>query len=156
MKTILFLLAIALSGLLPANAQEGNDKIEALKIGFITKRLQLTPEESQKFWPVYNQYEAEKKQIRETTLGTIKQMKEDAEFTNAEADIAITRYVEFKSRDLDLTKKYVGEFKKILPSVKVAKLVTAEEHFKKMLMKQAQQGGPKPGGQGQKPWKGGQ
>lgn len=157
MKTILFTLAIAVAGLLPVKAQDGNEKIEALKIAFITKRLQLTTEEAQKFWPVYNAYEAEKKQIRESTVGTIKQLKEDGEFTNAEADQAISKYIEFKSKDLDLTKKYVGEFKKILPAVKVAKLVTAEEHFKKMLMKQAQQGGPRPGGQGpgQKPWKNG-
>ncbi|MDB5227118.1 MAG: hypothetical protein JWN78_1311 [Bacteroidota bacterium] len=157
MKTIFLLLAITLAGL-PMKAQDGNEKVEALKIAFITKRLQLTTDEAQKFWPLYNQYEAEKKQIRESTMGTIKQLKEDGEFTNAEADQAISKYVEFKSRDLDLTKKYVGLFKGVLPSVKVAKLVTAEEHFKKMLIKQAQQGGQgqgqRQGGQG-KPWKNG-
>lgn len=152
MKTITLLLLIAFAGWMPLKAQEGNEKIEALKIAFITKRLQLTTDEAQKFWPVYNQYEAEKKEIRESTIGTIKQLKEDGEFTNAEADQAIAKYIEFKSRDLDLTKKYVGEFRKILPSVKLAKLVTAEDHFKKMLMKQAQQGGMRPG-QGAKPWK---
>ncbi|MFN8295490.1 MAG: hypothetical protein U0T69_04805 [Chitinophagales bacterium] len=157
MKKIFLLLSIALSGFLQVNAQEGNEKIEAMKIAFITKRLQLTPEESQKFWPVYNQYEAEKKQIRQSTIGTVKDLKEDGDFTNAEAEQAITKYVEFKAKDLDLIKKYVAEFRKILPATKVAKLVTAEEHFKKMLTKQAQQGGPKPGqGNGQKPWKNGQ
>ena len=155
MKKIFLLVAIALTGFLQANAQEGNEKIEAMKIAFITKRLQLTPEESQKFWPVYNQYEAEKKQIRQSTIGTVKDLKEDGDFTNAEAEQAITKYIEFKAKDLDLIKKYVAEFRKILPATKVAKLVTAEEHFKKMLTKQAQQGGPKQGqGQGGKPWKG--
>ncbi|MBK9330719.1 MAG: hypothetical protein IPM95_15790 [Sphingobacteriales bacterium] len=139
---------------LPPEGQ-GNEKIEALKIGFITNKLKLTPEESQKFWPVFNQYEAEKKQIRQSTIGMVKELKEDGDFTNAEAEQAIAKYVEFKAKDLDLIKKYVSEFRKILPATKVAKLITAEEHFKKMLMKQAQQGGPnKPGGQGPKPWKG--
>ena len=133
----------------------GNEKIEAMKIAFLTKRLQLTPDEAQKFWPVYNQYEAEKKQVRQTTVGAVKDMKEDGDFTNAEAEQAIAKYIEFKAKDLDLIKKYVAEFRKFLPATKIAKLVTAEENFKKMLMKQAQQGGPKPGGQqGQKPWKG--
>jgi Spy/CpxP family protein refolding chaperone len=132
----------------------GNEKIEAMKIAYLTKRLQLTPEEAQKFWPVYNQYEAEKKQVRQTTVGAVKDMKEDGDFTNAEAEQAIAKYIEFKAKDLDLIKKYVIEFRKFLPATKIAKLVTAEEHFKKMLMKQAQQGGPKPGGQGGKPWKG--
>lgn len=156
MKKIFFLLSIALAGFSQVNAQDGNDKIESMKIAFITKRLQLTPEESQKFWPVYNQYEAEKKQIRQSTMGTVKELKEDGDFTNAEAEQAISKYIEFKAKDLELIKKYVAEFRKILPATKVAKLVTAEEHFKKMLMKQAQQGGQKPNGQGQgsKPWKG--
>ncbi len=151
MNKILFLVAIVLAGFLQAKAQEGNDKIEAMKIAYITKRLDLTPEESQKFWPVYNQYEAEKKQIRQSTIGTIKELKDDGDFTNAEAEQAITKYVEFKSKDLELTKKYIAEFKKILPATKVAKLVTAEDHFKKMLMKQAQQGNPNKPGSGPKP-----
>ncbi|HPA34824.1 MAG TPA: hypothetical protein PLA16_00535 [Chitinophagales bacterium] len=150
-----YLLTNALIAQPPPQDEPGNEKIEALKIGYITKRLDLTAAESQKFWPVYNQYEAEKKEIRKSTIGTIKELKEDGDFTNAEAEAAIAKHLEFKSRDLELTKKYVAEFRKILPATKVAKLVTAEEHFKKMLMKQAQQGGPKQGaGQGPKPWKG--
>jgi hypothetical protein len=43
-----------------ANAQNGNgqrqEKIQALKIAFITQKLKLTPAEAEKFWPVYNQY----------------------------------------------------------------------------------------------------
>lgn len=150
MKQIFTCLAIVVFSFLTMNAQDGNEKIEALKIAYITKRLQLTPEESQKFWPLYNQYESEKKQIRKTTMGTIKELKEDGDFTNEEAEKAIAKYIEFKAKDLDLIKKYVIEFRKFLPATKIAKLVTAEEHFKKMLMKQAQQGG---NGQGQKPWR---
>lgn len=132
----------------------GIEKIEAIKIGFITKKLNLTSEESQKFWPVYNQFEEEKKQIRKSTIGAIKELKEDGDFTATEAEQAITKHLEFKSKDLDLTKKYIAEFKKVLPVTKVAKLITLEEQFKKLLMKQAQSGGPKPGsGQGQKYWK---
>ncbi len=154
MKTIFTLVAFFFVFAQTSVAQEGqgNEKIEQLKIAFITKHLKLTTEEAQKFWPVYNQYEAEKKQVRQSTIGSIKELKEDGEFTNAEADQAIIKYIEFKSKDLDLTKKYIVEFKKFLPSTKIAKLVTAEERFKKMLAKQAQQGG-NGNGNGQKPWK---
>jgi len=153
MKTIFLLFAITFFCFPLVKAQDGNDKIEAMKIAYITKRLQLTTDEAQKFWPVYNQYDAEKKQIRQSTIGSVKDMKEDGDFTNAEAEQAITKYIDFKAKDLELIKKYVAEFRKFLPATKIAKLVTAEEHFKKMLMKQAQQGG---NGQGQKPWKNGQ
>lgn len=157
MKKISLFLIVVCSTFFQIFAQEDNAKIEALKIAFITKRLQLNAEEAKKFWPVYNQYEAEKKQVRQNTIGDIKEMKGDGDFTNTEAEQAISKYIEFKAKDLDLTKKYVSEFRKILPATKIAKLVTAEEHFKKMLTKQAQQGGPKQGGgNGPKPWKNGQ
>jgi hypothetical protein len=31
-------------------------RIEALKIAYLTKKLNLSPEEAQRFWPVYNNY----------------------------------------------------------------------------------------------------
>ena len=41
------------------------EKIEVQKIAFITKQLDLTPEEAQKFWPVYNQLSDARKQLHE-------------------------------------------------------------------------------------------
>ena len=65
MKTILTLLAgifLLMNSMIaqppPPPDGPGNEKIEALKIGFITKRLNLTPEESQRQWPVNKQKEA--------------------------------------------------------------------------------------------------
>lgn len=154
MKKIILLTIVALTITVQLYAQNDKGKIEELKIAFITQRLQLTPEEAQKFWPVYNQYEAEKREIRNSTIGKVKDLKDDDNFTNEQAEAIINKQIEFKTKDLELTKKYVVEFKKVLPTIKVAKLVTAEEHFKKMLTKQAQQGGPKPGGpQAPKPWR---
>ena len=141
MKRVILFMVLSIVGIATLIAQGNNDKIEALKVAFITKRLNLSPEESQKFWPIYNQYEAEKKQNRLSTIGSVKELKEDGDLTNAEAEVAIAKFVEFKSKEVDLIKKYIAEFRKILPATKIAKLVTAEDKFKKMLTKQAQQGG---------------
>ena len=133
------------------------EKVEAMKVAFITKRLSLTAEEAQKFWPVYNQYEAEKEAILESTVGSYKEDKKPLDqMTEAEVNKVIENYILFKQKDLELTKKYLIEFKKILPAVKVAKLLTADDQFKRMLLKKAQQGGgpgapkgpkgPNPGG----------
>jgi hypothetical protein len=151
MKKIILISTMLLTLLISAQAQppkEPKDKIDALKIAFITKRLDLTEEEAQKFWPVYNKYEAEKDALRESTTGQYKDEKKPVDqMTDAEADKMINDFVAFRSKDVDLMKKYVVEFKKVLPIKKVALLITAEEHFKKMLMKQAQndgEPGPKP------------
>ena len=38
-------------------AQPGkSDKVEALKVSFITEKISLTPQEAQSFWPLYNEY----------------------------------------------------------------------------------------------------
>ena len=49
----------------PSFAQGGekdNRKaIESYRVAYMTQHLQLTPQEAQKFWPVYNQMQAELK-----------------------------------------------------------------------------------------------
>ena len=105
MKKVILFMVLSIVGIATLIAQGNNDKIEALKVAFITKRLNLSPEESQKFWPIYNQYEAEKKQNRLSTIGSVKELKEDGDLTNAEAEVAIAKFVEFKSKEVDLIKK---------------------------------------------------
>jgi hypothetical protein len=62
MKKLLFTIAIILGGYSFVIAQPGDkqnraEKVQALKIAFITQKLDFTSEEAQRFWPVYNRYE---------------------------------------------------------------------------------------------------
>ena len=68
MKKLYFILSlILLTTVNQVRAQEidQNEKkqqdIESLKVAFISRELELTPEEAQKFWPLYNQYSKELK-----------------------------------------------------------------------------------------------
>ena len=46
-------------------AQNPNlEKLNTYKIGFFTKKLNLTSSEAEKFWPVYNEYQKQKNQIQ--------------------------------------------------------------------------------------------
>ena len=95
---------------------EGNNKkAEALQIAYLTKELSLTAEESQKFWPVYNNYTAEIKSARKD--------KED--------QLALEEKV------LNTRKKYKDEFKRILGSDdRVNQLFVAEKNFRDILRKE--------------------
>src|ERR1700712_2190452 len=69
MKKLYFLLAfITITGLAKAQDEQPSAKkqeeIEALRVAFISKELQLTPVEAQQFWPLYNQYSQKLKEIR--------------------------------------------------------------------------------------------
>src|SRR6202022_2379786 len=85
-------------------------RLEALKIAFLTRRLNLTSEEAQRFWPVYNQYSAE---IRRARLIHGQNKNE------IELDEAI----------LTIKKKYNGEFSKALSPERANQFFRAEKDF---------------------------
>ena len=138
-----FLTCLLGSGLLAQTQgkeyQNKKDKIEAMKIAFITQKLSLTKEEAQSFWPVYNEFDAEKDKLRMERREQYSNYK-----TNFEglSEVEITKLVDsqiiFRQRELDLRKKYHVELKGVLPIKKVAMLYRAEEDFKKELLKEAQ------------------
>ena len=68
MKRITIMAAIALLAISTMHAQpkQGNwqEKMMSEKIAFITMELELTPEEAQVFWPVYNQIAKENQKLQ--------------------------------------------------------------------------------------------
>lgn len=133
MKRILSILFFVLISFAAFSQGGKREKIEALRVAFITQQLSLTTEESQKFWPVYNEYQDKLRAARKefkaipTTFTTDK---EAQDFLDAELLL--------KQREVSLYKEYYDRFKKILPLKKVALLRQAEEEFKKELLKQLQ------------------
>lgn len=127
----LFVLSLITEGALAQTRPAGEKwkQIESIKIGFFTKKLDLTTEESQKFWPIYNQYQHELFKI-------IKQRKE-ARVQNANnPDQTIDDDFDYDTKILNHKKKYRIEFGKILPADKVKALYLAEKDFKEELIKQ--------------------
>ncbi len=87
--------------------------IDALKIAYITRELNLSPEEAQKFWPVYNNYTNELKKAKN-------ELKQDE--------------VSFEEKKVGIMKKYKEEFKKLLNNdSRVNKCFKAEPEFHKLL-----------------------
>ncbi|MEO8148465.1 MAG: hypothetical protein ABI723_12545 [Bacteroidia bacterium] len=134
----------------PGDRQPGgtkDDKIQSMKIAFLTQRLDLTPEEAQKFWPVFNQFESEMKTLR----GNKKDASADFDSMNDnDAEKFVDDELVRRQKELDVLKKYHAQFKQVLPIRKVGKLYTAQEDFKRELLKRLQERreGGKPGGQG--------
>ncbi len=108
------------------------EKIEAQKIGFITKQLDLTPEEAQKFWPIYNQFSDLRKQLHKQHKANSKDIDD---LSDSEIERLIDNHIILDQKKLDQKKKYHAEFKKILSNKKIAKLYHTEQMFKKDLLK---------------------
>lgn len=112
-------------------AQPG-DKVQALKASFITEKLNLSTQEAQGFWPLYNEYTDKIKQGRRTfrkQYGPVKEFKSDKE-----AEDYLTAELKLKQGEVDLQKEYYEKFKKVLGVKKTALLHKAEEEFKKVML----------------------
>ncbi len=118
MKKYLFIL-FAIFTFSLANAQNGNEqrieKIQALKIAFITQRLDLTSAEAEKFWPIYNDYEHELNNIR---------------LNNRNGNV-----LDNEQKLLNIKKKYSPSFEKVLGPQKLNRFFIAEKEFRNVLIK---------------------
>lgn len=115
--------------------QEKKEQIEAMKIGFITKQLDLTSEEAKNFWPVYNQYQKELDDLRKKRRGDRREAKDDFEnMSDKEMEKVVDDEIVFKQSELDIIKKFHTQFKQVLPIKKVARLYRSEEDFKRELL----------------------
>lgn len=119
----------------PAAAQTkpGLQRIQNAKIGLITNRLNLTTEQSQQFWPVYNEYEAKKQEVRLA----IRRL--NAETNNLAASderilADIREMMSLRQKEVDLDKEYMNRFLKIINVRQLAELYKTEQQFTRMLL----------------------
>lgn len=110
------------------------ERIMAEKIAFITSALELTPEEAQVFWPVYNQIEAQKKETQKVVKEAYKALTkalEEGTASDKEIDRLLDNYLAAKQAQKESGKGDATKFRKVLSSQKVAKLYIAEENFRR-------------------------
>ena len=142
MKTSRFFAAIAVVLTIAASSasaqpkDKGNwhERVLAEKIAFITAELELTPEEAQVFWPVYNQLNAEAKALQQASANAyrtlVQALKEDTA-SDKEIDKLLDDYLAAKQALKENGKGDVNKYRKVLSSKKVAKLYVAEEKFRR-------------------------
>ena len=122
----------------PGEEQRKKDfeRLQAEKIAFITQELDLTPEEAQVFWPVYNQcwkeVLASHKASREAFAGI--RGKQAEGLTDKEMEKKLDAYIQASTRSNQVLADWYPKFKQVLPIRKVAKLYQAEEAFQQRMI----------------------
>ena len=120
MKKLLFIAAILMGTIFVARAQDGQqpgddnqkqEKIQALYVAYVTKQLELTPEDAQKFWPVHTQFTNELKAVRQ-------------DLPELEKQQAI----------LNIKKKYQDSFSKILGPARCEHFFRLRDDFNRKLL----------------------
>ncbi|MCF7561359.1 sensor of ECF-type sigma factor [Sabulilitoribacter multivorans] len=135
-KIILPIIALLIA--LSAFSQSKKDRIKALKVSFITERLELTQEEAQKFWPVYNAYDDITGKIKYEDLRNIRrEIKNNiATLTDKRASELLEEIASAENKLHEEEVKLNVKLKKIISPKKILLLKIAEEDFKKKLFDQ--------------------
>ena len=133
---------IIVSGLLLMFAQlgygqreHGREKMQSARIAFITERLNLTPETAQKFWPVYNQINQQKHELRKEEF-SLRKSSNASELTEEDAKKLLANMYAIKERQLKLEMEAADKYQEVLTAVQVVQLVKVEEDFRRMVIDQ--------------------
>jgi hypothetical protein len=131
MKITILLVLIAVFSM-QANAQNPKkmEEMKAAKVAFITTKMQLTTEESKKFWPVYNKYEKESMEVKMEMRSVHKQLRAGYEtMEDKQYDVLMNKLFALKTKENEIEKKYFNEFKKVVGIKKAALAFHAEREF---------------------------
>jgi hypothetical protein len=131
---VLFIPVVTLWAQVPSRAE----RLNAQRVAFITEKLQLTPDEAQRFWPVYNEYRSKRMKIEQekTALFHKYSPPREKEITDEEARQVADEYVSLEKKQADLLVEYNVRFQKVLPPQKVLRLYRAEKQFTAYLLRQ--------------------
>ena len=132
------LLSIILSsGYNQAQTLDKRARLNVHRIAFFTEKLQLSTEEAQQFWPVYNEYQKLKSQIieerKKTSLHFIQNFRTLAD---KEIEELTDKYIQSFDLETELLVEYYEKFKQVLPIRKVMRIYQAENQYKNFLLRQ--------------------
>lgn len=113
--------------------RDWRDKLKAEKVAFLTTRMDLTPREAEKFWPVYNQVDQEGHEIFLKLLNSYKELEKAIQNNAGKAEVErlLMAYAKAKDESASREEANIKKYLEILPAEKVAKLYVGEEEFRR-------------------------
>lgn len=157
-KVIVILIALSVFPLFQVTAQNPNrEKLNAYKIAFFTRRMNLTSQEAEKFWPVYNEFQDKRNAIQIQRQALNRNFNQnELNMTEKELIEAGDKSVDLQVQEATLAQEYHKRFKEILSPAKVIRLYQAENQYRLQLLNELKDNKPlrnnlQQRGQGQQP-----
>lgn len=134
-NTIITLCFIALTLNAFAQGKERQERLKALKVAFITEKLEFTADEAQKFWPIYNAIEKKKEALRKEERSIRKGLDFES-ITDADANKLLNDMLELENKKHDLQSEQVVKLLKVIPAKKIILLKVVEDQFNKRMLEE--------------------
>jgi HAMP domain-containing protein len=134
--TSVLLLAFLAFSATDSFAQRRNEeeirKIQDAKIAIITNRLNLTPEQSKDFWPIYNEFSGKKRELHRSMRQLINT--KDESRSDDQVMSNLKEIQDLKEKQLALEKEYQSRFLTVISAKQLVELYKAERSFNEMLI----------------------
>lgn len=136
-RIVILLILVGLTSWGWAQGRHG-ERIRAFKTGYLTQELELSPDEAEKFWPVYNEYESRIFELRvegrRQSRDKISSLGGPEALTEDQAKAFLDQLFENEEKLLDLKKELYRSLEKVLPPSKLLRLHKAEHDFNRRLL----------------------
>jgi len=110
-------------------APNGLKRIKEIKTAYITRKLDLTADQSSRFWPLYNQYQEEMFAVQA-------QIRQNNSPLAANGKDQVLNELSLDEKKNNIKRHYANEFLKILPPEKVSLIYKSEKEFQDEILKQ--------------------
>ena len=138
-KILLFLSIVLLVPVLKTEGQTNLEKLNNYKIGFFTKKLDLSSEEAVKFWPVYNEYQTQRNSLQMEKLKINRNFNQnESSLTDKQLTEMGDKYVDLLVQESNLAVDFHKKLKEVLPPAKVIRYYQAENQYKAQLLNELQ------------------
>lgn len=120
---------------LTAQIRSAESRLQQEKVKYFNQHLQLTTAESEKFWPVYNDYQNRRDKITADRNNLMNYFQSNYKnMTAAEASEAINKYLAYQRQETELLETYTKRFREFLSEIKVMQIYVVELEFRKWLL----------------------
>ncbi len=134
-KGIMFLLGMML--ILPAFSQNNQTEEELVlsyfkleKKSLVGQAMNLSDEQADVFWPVYNDFEREASKLTQMRINYLKEYAEKYEtITPEEADAIMKKVFQYQKKYLALKMKYYNVLKKKMGALVATRFIQVEEYI---------------------------
>lgn len=132
------------SGLTSLAQERGRERIKAFKTAYITQELDLSSEEAEKFWPIYNEYDKKlfELKVREVkkSMKLIKDSGGPDAINDEEAKRVLNKMLSVEKEASITREKMYVKLSKVLSPQKLLKLYHAENNFNRKLLNEYRKG----------------
>ncbi|MBT9395635.1 hypothetical protein KLP40_20890 [Hymenobacter sp. NST-14] len=142
LRTFSLLLLLAVLPLAGAHAQRGGgpgqrqerlSQLENARIAYLTEKIALTPDQAQKFWPLYNEFTAKRRdlnrRLRQLRPGAADGLSDQQLRDNINQSFAL------RQQEITLEKDYFDKFQRVISVRQVGRLFLAERQFTREVLR---------------------